>query len=432
MFKILLICVVTIPLLYNGLIFTAVNKSDYIYNPNVPFSFKILKDVLVLIAIFLPLLSHRVLERLKMPRFFLLYILFSTSVALTMCAIAIIKYDIDSRSLGILKNYLVYYPASGVLALLVNHYKKEKYFFNIFRLSIFLVLLLGLLFYFIDKIDKMGFTFTFSGRMISLLGNPNYLGYFSMLYIFVLFGFIYFQSRISFLITFELIIAHLGLFLSFSYTSILCYSVALVTMFIIWYLELMAKNKLLIKLIIMGIFNSAIGSLAVFLTKYFRGGIFSVAFEEKIVPLYKGNITITELPFVQSRISAFYRCPAEIFSSLESFLFGILHIDKYIETDSAFLNLAYNFGIPVFIAWLVYFITPIFFTAVSFKKIRTSEEFNASMTFMLSIFITSSVLTHFWFQYLPEKFPTCFFIGFVLSYILINALQLKRANETVK
>jgi len=427
MFKILLICVVTIPLLYNGLIFTAVNKSGYIYNPNIPFSFKILKDVVVLTAIFIPLLSHHVRKRLKMPGFFLLYIFFSTSVALTMCAIAIIKYDIDLRLLGILKNYLVYYPASGVLALLVNHYKKEKYFFNIFRLSMFLVLLLGLLFYFIAKTD---FTFTFSGRMISLLGNPNYLSYLSMLYIFVLFGFIYFQSRISFLITFELIIAHLGLFLSFSYTSIPCYSVALIIMFIIWYLELMPKNKLLIKIIIMAIFNSAIGSLAVFLTKYFRGGIFSVAFEQKVEPLSKVNIT--ELPFVQSRISTFHMSIAEIFSSLESFLFGTFHAKEYIENPSAFLNLAFNFGMPVLTAWLVYFIVPIFFVAASFKKIRTSEDFNAGMTFMLSILITCSLLIYFWVQYLPEKFPTCFFIGFVLSYILINALQLKCTNETVK
>jgi hypothetical protein len=62
---------------------------------------------------------------------------------------------------------------------------------------------------------------------------------------------------------------------------------------------------------------------------------------------------------------------------------------------------------------------------------RTSEDSNAAMTFMLAILIASSLLTHFWIQYLPEKFPACLFIGFVLSYILVNALQMRHEDESL-
>ncbi len=432
MFKTLLFCIIIILLFYNGLIFTVANKGGDIDNPNIPLALKILKDVLVLAAIFLLLLSQGVLRHLKIPRYLFIYFLFSTSVTLTMFAIAIIKFDINSRLLGILKNYMIYYPASGVLALLVNRYNTEKYFFNIFRLVMFLVLSLGILLYFIISEDML---FTYSGRMISTLGNPNYLGYLSLLYIFVLFGFMYHESKISYLTACELIVAHLGLFLSLSFAAIVCYCGGLIALFMIWILKVMAKNKLLIKLVVYGIISSAIASVAVFLMKYFKGGLFSASFNTKIAPLLNKSNFLTSLDkgsfltFIQPRISSFSTCIPELFASLKPALLGTLNKDGYVETDSAFLNLAYNFGIPVFIAWLIYFITPVLFTVSSFKKIRTSEEFNASMTFMLSIFITSSVVTHFWVQYLPEKFPTCFFIGFALSYILINAVQLKCPNK---
>jgi hypothetical protein len=290
----------------------------------------------------------------------------------------------------------------------------------------FVVLLLGLLFYFIATRDMV---FTYSGRMISSLGNPNYLGYLSLLYIFVLFGVIYSQPDISFRITAELIVAHLGLFLSLSYAAILCYAVTLVVMFVIWNLKLMIKNRLLIKLVVMGIFGSVIGSSAVFAMRFFRNGIFSVAFKEKVSPLSSGSIM--SLQSVQVRIGAFSLHTAELFSSLKSFLFGAFREKQYVETDGAFLNLAYNFGVPVFVAWLVYFILPVFLAVASFKKIRTSEDPKAAMTFMLSILIASSLLTHFWIQYLPEKFPACLFIGFALSYILINTLQMRHADESL-
>jgi hypothetical protein len=137
------------------------------------------------------------------------------------------------------------------------------------------------------------------------------------------------------------------------------------------------------------------------------------------------------LQSVHVRIGAFSSRTAELFSSLKSFLFGAFREKQYVETDGAFLNLAYNFGVPIFAAWLVYFILPVFLAAASFKKMRTSEDSNAAMTFMLAILIASSLLTHFWIQYLPEKFPACLFIGFVLSYILVNALQMRHEDESL-
>lgn len=423
LFKISLLCIVITALFYNGLIFIA-NRGD-ISNPNIPFALKVLKDVVVCIAIFLPLLLYRVRKELKMPRTLLLYLLCSVGISLLMIAIALVKYNMDCRLIGILKNYLVYYPSSVVLVFLIHHYKKERYFFNIFRLLMFLILWLGLLLYFAASEDML---FTYSGRMISSLSNPNYLGYLSLLYILVLFGFIYYRSKPSFLITVELIVAHIGLFLSLSYAAILCYVVIMLIMFIIWILRVMTNNRRLIELIIWGTACFAIGSLTIFLTRFFKSDVFSVAFEEKINPLSKGKIM--ELHSVQVRTEMFSTYTGELFSSLKSFLFGTFRSKEYIESDSAFLNLAYNFGIPVFIAWLVYFIVPVCFAAISFKKVKANEDFNAAMTFILSIFIASSLLTHFWLQYLPEKFPTCLFIGFTLSYILVNSLYMKQSNET--
>lgn len=422
MFKLSLLCVVITALFYNGLIFV-VNRGD-IRNPNIPFALKVLKDLVIFVVFFLPVLSNHTRKELKIPKTLCFYILLPVTTSLFMIAIALVKYDIDSRLVGILKNYLVYYSWPVVLALVTHHYKGERYFFDVFRLSMFVVLLLGLLLHFVAREDMV---FTYSGRMISSLGNPNCLGYLSLLYILVLFGFMYHQSENSRVISTELIIAHIGLFLSLSYAALLCYGVILLIMFTIWNMKVVAENRRLIELIIRAAGGCVIGCSAVFLTQFYNRGVLGVAFEEKIRPLVSGNVM--NLDSFRVRATTFCMYTAELFSSFKSFLFGTFRTEGYVETDSAFLNLAYNFGIPVFIAWLAFFIIPVCFTVVSLKKIKVSQDFNAAMTFMLSIFIVSSVAVHFWIQYLPEKFPTCLFIGFTLSYILTNGLHLKQSEK---
>jgi hypothetical protein len=184
---------------------------------------------------------------------------------------------------------------------------------------------------------------------------------------------------------------------------------------------------MLIKIIITGMINFAIGSFVALLLK--STTVFDIAYQEKLKPLLDSDIMRS--PSFQMRNNTFRTFAVEIFSSLKFFLIGSFQTTKYVETDSAFLNLAYNFGTPVFLAWLIYFIVPVFFVAVSFNEIRKRKDFNTCMTFMLSIFLVSSMCTHFWIQYLPEKFPACLFIGFALSYILINALQLKHSNNEI-
>jgi hypothetical protein len=340
-----------------------------------------------------------------------------------MIVIAANKYIFDIRLIGILKNYSIYYIMSGIFVLYILFYQKERAFFLIFRISMGAIILIGLVMY-VYELYNLNFTFTFSDRMISVLGNPNYLAYFSLIYIFVLMGEIYYSGKVPMSRISELILAHLGLLLSFSYSAFLTY---FLTTFLIlfsiktrWIYKSLVLRKVLINCIIV----LCLVSIVIYKTKFFGLEIFSRLLEEKISTLT--NVGFVNLSFVKFRISSFSSCFRIVFNSLQGLLFGSAEYGRYIEKDSGFINLIYNFGLPIFFGWTVYFLSPVLVSFASRHQFKMKKDFNSCMSLILGIFLFSSYFSFFMLQYVIEKFPTSFFIGIICSYVFINSLRYRK------
>lgn len=383
--------------------------SESMGNPETPLLVKMSKDLGTVLC-FAGLMSVFLRDADKSLRWYrLLAILAPVVLGFVMMMIASMTYRMDPTGVGVLKNYIFYYAAAGLTVLVAQMYDMELMLYRCFFKCSAWVVIIGLFCYFAQAVT--GLSFTHSGRMISTLGNPNFVGFVMALFIVMTMGQVYFQGRWTRDDKIKLLLGGTGLLLSMSFAAILLVALWVVLMF---FMTLRAKDSRS-RFFRFNLIWFMVGGLGAFFSVAVVGLQSQSMLFEKIQAIFSSS-GADSLGFVGPRLKSMFDAFYAVSSSWQGFFTG--HEDMgYIETDGAFLNLALNFGAVVLAAWIGLFMLAIGKGVLLMRRSLDSLDFIGFQVRVLTPFLMLSVAIHFWIQYIPEKFPTCLFIGWVAYQI---------------
>ncbi len=416
--KLLLLLCLGVAIFYNGTIFVFSDSGD-LNNPNVPMAVKLAKDAISSACILVPLWFALVMHGLRIRRQMAIFLLMPVALGTVMASIAAFKYELDGVTLGILKNYTLYYLAGGGMAILAKKFRMEAAMFTGFRVFMALALLFGLWVYVFVERD---YVYSLQGRLISVLGNPNYVGYLSALYLVVLQGDVYSRRRVTKATFLELILAFLGLILSVSLSAILFYLLWLLTMTLLMACRCLPRQRTLLRLLVTQQLAFVLVPIAALFYLRADGGILAMTFD-KVSQIGRGGAGVLSLMAV--RIEHYRLFFEEMSAAPMAFLLGTLRNRAFISTDGAMINIGLNFGIPLLSVWFAYFLLPVVLVIQTSRRLGADREWMSRMVLVLAVFLFWSAVAHFWLQYLPERYPTSLIIGWIMSFVALHVLDLR-------
>ncbi len=413
-----------VAIFYLSYIFVA--SPEDINNPTAPTSFKIIKDFIAIFAIGLPLVYSTLFKNMKIPLLVLLYILYPIILITWDIMVSVNKIDITEAHMGIFKNYAFYYSWSALLVVMAKFYRVEIKLFNYFRIFFSISTLIGLALYFISSM------YTSMGRMVGTLGNPNAFGYVCVLYLSILHGLLYYQKRLTKLQKIEMGLIFIGMILSVSITALVTYFVFLLLLFFLISIDVFPPCRALMRLISLEILVIVGVTTSIVSIAYVLDDFFSTSENPfmKLSALVSNPMDDNTSTSVTARIFSYQLIFDEILKSYKSFFFGSLQTSTYFEWDSSLVNIAYNYGIISLVLWLTFFFSPILCIFVFRKILRRNLTQATCLSFVLAIFLLTSILVNFTLQYSSEKYPTSFFVGWIMAFMIVHICSLSTKKLT--
>lgn len=375
-------------------------------NPYLPVGFRLFKDVAFACAVLIPfclaLDTRRTVPtavgfHLVLPVFLVALVLF----------ISILKSDVGFMPAGQLRNMALYFGGGGLVALLARWLGYELHLFRYFRMLMVLSVLLGLSFYaFADDINR----YTVHRRMIGTVANPNFLGYFCLIQIALINASLGHQPFTKRTLA-ELVLALVALVLSGSSVAALCYLVWLVLVAFLCRARAIPATDALRRAIR---FQTVLGTVTVVLVLIGVAAATRLETFGKVIAAFEGTTDSTSV-----RMADF----GKLFDGLsdpKTFLIGQVVSPRYVGFDGSAPSLLYNLGMPFFVVWLIYFTFPIMTAIRAWGECLRRSRPQDFAVMMLVPFLIVSVGIEFWVQYIPEVYPPCVILGWIMGFVLMN------------
>jgi hypothetical protein len=399
-----------VPMLTAGAFFFYRGEAPDLNNPDLPFAFRLLKDVVFTAAVFVPFFLIILTRGVVIPPSVALLLLVPTGLAALMMLIGTAKADASFISLGQLRNIGFYYLASGSMALLAWWRGRTMRLFSLFRLLMAFSVSVGVAFYLLA--DNL-LLYTIHGRMIGTLGNPNFLGFLCFLWLVVLHADIASKDSLPFRARVELGLALIGLFGSASLGALMSYVVWAVVVAVLMLagvipssraLKRAATTEGLVILVLLGIAAIFVASHTEALQLFLR-----------IQGVSSGESETTSIRFADLVVA---------YGGLMNARGILLGQDanlQYVQFDGTNQSILYNFGIPFFLLWSAFVLSPVLVGVIAWPRWLASRAREDWLAMMLVPFVFVSFFVEFWIQYVPQMYPTCVIFGLVMYYLVIHS-----------
>jgi hypothetical protein len=399
-----------VPMLTAGAFFIYRGEAPDLNNPNLPFAFRLLKDVVFTAAVFIPFFLVILTRGVVVPPSVALLLLAPALLAVLMMLIGTAKADASFISLGQLRNIGFYYLASGSIALLAWWRGRSLRLFSLFRLLMTFSVCLGVAFYvFAENL----LLYTIHGRMIGTLGNPNFLGFLCFLWLVVLHADIAAKDSLSMRTRAEIVLALFGLFGSASIAAVLSYAswAVIVAMLVSGgalprsrALRLAAATQAVVLIVFVVV-------VAVFVARNSD----ALQFFFRIQSVSSGESETTSIRFADL-VTAYGGL-----INARGILIGQGASLQYVQFDGTNQSLLYNFGIPFFMLWSAFVLSPVFAGIFAWPRWVSARAPEDWLAMMLVPFVFVSFFVEFWIQYVPQMYPTCVIFGLVMYYLLLHS-----------
>ncbi|MFA7115331.1 MAG: hypothetical protein WC214_07745 [Candidatus Omnitrophota bacterium] len=396
-----------------------------------PFGIKVGKDLILIGLIFILCCNKTFLHEVVKIKNRRILIWVTMPIVLTCFMFISIfgKFIFDYSMIAVLKNHL-YYVFGSFFCWFIIVSNKQDVFFKFFRFFMPINIIAGIIFYFLFRNIHVTYRFFLEGRMIGFMANPNYLSFFSGLYIFTVLYAIIKDKRFYKYRFIELFLGVIGLATSFSYSAIFSFFIALIIFSGLIISNFLKFHKIFkMKIIFTNIVIFIFLTICISPLRLFDNIVFSK------VLAYKSIDKIVKVLFLKEETTySGIKNREETFSKhLSSYQKPNVAINtkkKYIETDSYFLNLYCNFGIFILLGWMVWLFYPIIIFCTkrktNIKRIKADKGYIIFVIFLIPILTVYSCL-----QYTLEKFPVNFYVGFILGFVLITCLKARGSNNNL-
>lgn len=380
---------------YNVVLY--LGEGGNVYNPETPLLVKLTKDVLSAVLLGALLFFGWPPIRKDLRSSDLFWILAPALTACAMLLMTVAKGTSSSTGFGVIKNYGFYFPVIGLVVWLVGRFGRLTSFLVIITYINLALLAGGIGLLSLGPI--MGREVTFSGRLVGLLGNPNYVGFASVFGIATLIQLAWLSRALSpgfYIIGGLISITALGLSQSFG-------SAAAGIAGLVLYFSAQAFHRRP-QFFVRGL---AFGAIAIAASVGILAALVQIApqsLPEKI-HFFFGDRNLLDINFIAVRIEAILKA-ADIVLTPSQFLIGDTKVDTYIQADGAWINLLTNFGVPTTAMWALFF----------FFAVQRSLQNRALQPY--TWFLVSQAGLYFGIHYIPEAYPTCLLVALV-SYVCI-------------
>jgi hypothetical protein len=399
-----------VPMLTAGAFFFYRGEAPDLNNPDLPFAFRLLKDVVFTAAVFLPFFLVILTRGVVIPPSVAILLLFPSGLALLMMLIGTVKADASFISLGQLRNIGFYYVASGSIALLAWWRDETMRVFSLFRGLMAFSVALGVAFYlFADNL----LLYTIHGRMIGTLGNPNFLGFLCFLWLVILHADIATRDSLPVRARVEIALALIGLMGSASIGAIMSYVVWGVIVGSLMLGGAIPASKALKRAAATQAVVVVVLIVVAGLVVVANRDVFQVFF--RIQSVSSGESETTSIRFTDL---------ATAYGGLvnaRGILMGQNANLQYVQFDGTNQSLLYNFGVPFFLLWSAFILSPVLAGMFAWPEWLRRHDREDWLAMMLVPFVLVSFFVEFWIQYVPQMYPTCVIFGLVMYYLVLHA-----------
>lgn len=398
-----------VPMLTAGAFFVFRGQATDLNDPNLPFAFRLLKDAAFALAVFAPLGVMVLTRAVRVPLPMALLWMAPPALALLMLAIGTLKTGSTFASIGLLRNIGIFYVASGAIALLAWWWGYTRWLFVVFRALMAFSVILGLSFYVLaDDILH----YTIHGRMIGTLANPNFLGFLCVLWLAVLHAEAARLGRLTLRIVAELALATIGLIGAASLAALLCYVAWMSVVLVLRVFRVIPASRGLGRAFIAEIVMGGLAAL-VGLTFFLTNDAAQLLIRVGLVA--SGGSETTSIRFID--LATTYGG----LIAIEGILLGQTASAQYIQFDGTNQTYLYNFGVPFFLLWAAFILSPVVLSARHWRRWAAERTDDDWLAMMLVPFVAVSFFVQFWIQYVPEMYPTCVLFGFVMYFLILHA-----------
>jgi len=398
--------------------FTPLNQHNAM-DPVVPIWFKALKDVFfaLIVILFLILLTNR-----SFPIPYEIAVFMAIPIVLMVITItfSVSKFSPDADHIGVLKNYGLYYFGAGVMMAALRMVQWHVRALTVLRACMCASILFGLAVYLLP--DEDGWRWSHQGRMIATIGNPNTFAYLCVLNLAILHGALCWKGRLTQGQAVEFVLSYLGLVFSRSVAG-LGVTVLFITFLyvLVMYQGTQSEEGRTARLFIKREIIAAV-TIACALGAIVMSPISSIVpydIRDKYLALVLPEQSTSTS--VIGRLSPMRELADQISAIPIAAVIGNPKSGEYVKYDSSLFSLAHNYGVPILVAWVLYFLAPVMrFCLGRWRGLARGDE-AGSMCMALSAFVLSTVLFHGWVHYATETFPSCFAFGYILAFILWEA-----------
>jgi len=379
-------------------------------NPNLPFAFRLLKDVVFTAAVFIPFFLVILTRGVVIPPSVAILLLFPAGLAVLMMLIGTAKADASFISLGQLRNIGFYYLTSGSIALLAWWRDQSMRLFSVFRWLMAFSVAVGVSFYlFADNL----LLYTIHGRMIGTLGNPNFLGFLCFLWLVVVHADIAATGTLSVRGRFEIALALIGLVGAASIAAVMSYALWVVIIAALMLGRALPASKALKRAATTQAIVIAVLIIVAGFVVARNSDVFQVFF--RIQSVSSGESETTSIRFTDL---------ATAYGGLinaRGILMGQNANLQYVQFDGTNQSLLYNFGIPFFLLWSAFILSPVLAGMLAWPEWLGRHDREDWLAMMLVPFVLVSFFVEFWIQYVPQMYPTCVIFGLVMYYLVLHA-----------
>jgi hypothetical protein len=402
-----------LPLLAAGSFFLFRGEAADLNDPSLPFFFRLGKDLVFLFLVFPPLYFAVLHRGLALPVTPTIYWLLPLWLAALMLLIGSWKADLSFTPAGLVRNIGFYYAGGAAIAALGWRFNYQLRLFRVFRLLMAFSVGLGLYFY-LARENLLLYTIHF--RMIGTLGNPNFLGFLVVLWIAVLHGEVAYVGRLKPLHVVELGVALIGLAAAASVAAVLSYGawimIVVLAMAVGWLPKISSVRRLFAYELLIGMALVLVGMLLV-------AGMSDVM---QLLVRLQGLGTSETLSV---RLADYQRLFLD-FAHPGSLLMGQSDAPSYVQFDGSNPSILYNFGLVFFLLWTGYFLFPVVITARFRRALLRRGAASDQLALFLAPALFVAFAVEYWLQYIPEMYPPCVILGWMMFFLVINAHDVNR------
>lgn len=403
-----------VPMLTAGGMFIFRGDAQDLNDPNLPFVFRLAKDLAFSLAVVLPFAAIVLTRAVAIPPLLAALSLVPMTLGLSMMAIGTWKAGAGFAPTGIVRNLSVYYVLSAGIALLAWWRGYTLMLFRVFRLLMALSVLLGLAFYaFADNI----LYFTIHGRMIGTLANPNFLGFLCVLWLVLIHAEAAHAGRLGGGRFLEMTIAVLGLVGSASLAALLTLVVWVALVLALRWTGVLPSSR--------GLRHAFVSGSTIFVFAAIVGVAFLVTSDALQLIGRFGLVAAGQSETSSVRLIDLLRTFAGL-AGLKGMLIGQTVSSQYIQFDGTHQTFLYNFGLPFFLLWLAFLCTPLIVAVRSWRRWADEAGDADWIALLLVPFLAVSIAVEFWIQYVADRYPTSIIFGIVMYFLVLHALPVDR------